>query len=640
MENFEDDSVIKKTEKRLYSSDPGNLDRQRGRLSNTRFGEDKMWEGQDLNTLQMGQTKKRFPILSLILVFSFIFFLGSLGFAYYLYQGGTNTVSPENIDISLSAPVSLKAGEEFNLQVKITNKNNTALEYTDLIATFPDGTSIPAYKVNDNQYRKTLGTIKPNEVVTETIKASLFGEENANREIKIGLEYRNENSNAIMQKDASFSTIISSSPLSLYFDIPKDANSNQEIVLNVKTVSNSKESLKDVILNLSYPAGFIFKNSVPPATSGEGVWELGTLKQGAEKLVKITGVIQGQNNENKSFRASVGTRNSVDSNKVDVTYASSLKTLTLVKPYVDVSLTLNGSSDDVYVSQDKQPISGEIDWSNNLPVKLLHGNLVVKLTGNSIDKSSIDTEKGFYKSLDNTITWNNNGGGVADSIDVGEEGKATFSFEPLPLLSGTKTIFKNPEINLDLKFKGIRATEGRTEGSVVETTLSRKIKISSNLQISSRALYYSGPFKNTGTLPMTHDQETTYTVVWSVVNSSNDVSGAVARTVLPTNVRWVGTFSPDSENILYDALSREVVWQIGNIKAGVGVIVPSKEISFQVGIIPSLKQVGDYPALTQDTKITGNDDFTNAQISYTKTVLSSKLNSDSLVKGTEAGPVK
>jgi len=640
--NNEEFNAIERAEKKLYSPTAKDLDRKRSSLSEEKRMEKDSWGGENINISQMSQKPKAdYSYLTLFFIFSFIFFLGSIIFALYLYSLVTNVVSPENVSITSSGPVSVKGGEEIYLQVVVTNNNNISLEYTDLILTFPNGSKIYSNKVNDTQYRKSLGTIKPNEAVTETIRFSLFGEESAEKDIKIAIEYRNENSNAIIKKDSIYKTIINSSPLSLYFDVPKDANSNQEITIGAKVITNSKETLKDVLLNISYPAGFIFKSATPSPTSGDSIWELGDMKQGAEKSIKIKGIIQGQNEEDKTFRASAGIRTNRDSNKVDVAYASALKTVSIKKPFIDVNLALNGKTDEIYVMADGQTVRGDIEWANNLPVSLLHSEVTIEITGDVLDKSTVNTSGGFYKSAENTILWDKTGRGITDSIASGQNGRLSFSFSAIPLLSSRGSIFKNPEIYIKLKFKGIRSSEGGEESSLVETTLSRTVKLLSNLQMASRALYYSGPFKNTGPLPPIHDNETTYTVIWSVINSSNDVSSATVRATLPPYARWIGVTSPESEDISYNPLGGEILWRVGGVKAGSGVSIPAKEVAFQIGITPSLSQAGlsSVPLVSEST-ISGMDDFAKESITYVRKAPTSSMTGDPLVKTEETGSIK
>ena len=72
------------------------------------------------------------------------------------------------------------------------------------------------------------------------------------------------------------------------------------------------------------------------------------------------------------------------------------------------------------------------------------------------------------------------------------------------------------------------------------------------MQMVGHALYNSGAFQNTGPLPPTPGQSTTYTISWSLVNSLNDVSGAEVRGKLPIYVEYVGTKSPNSVSIIFN----------------------------------------------------------------------------------------
>ena len=295
--NLENNSVIKKTEKRLYSSGFNDLERKRSRLSGVNFDTKQGWgeakedsgEVYDENMLKNKKTKS--PLLVSFFIVSLLFFIGSIIFASFLYLGGTNVVSPENVDISVIGPVSVKGGEDFNLQIMISNNNNTSLESADLLITYPVGSRINGTESSDGRYRESLGTIAPNQVINKTIKSAVFGEENSDKEIRVSIEYRNENSNAILGKDKSFTTLISSSPLSLFVDAPDEVNSNQDISLNLKVTSNSSETIKGGILSATYPAGFLFKSAIPQPTSGEDTWNLGDIKKGSEKIIKIKGII-------------------------------------------------------------------------------------------------------------------------------------------------------------------------------------------------------------------------------------------------------------------------------------------------------------------------------------------------------------
>ena len=57
-------------------------------------------------------------------------------------------------------------------------------------------------------------------------------------------------------------------------------------------------------------------------------------------------------------------------------------------------------------------------------------------------------------------------------------------------------------------------------------------------------------------------------------------------------------------------------------------------------MVPSLGQIGQYPSITADTIISGHDEFTGSNITYSRKAVSSQLTSDPLVQGSSADSVK
>lgn len=116
-------------------------------------------------------------------------------------------------------------------------------------------------------------------------------------------------------------------------------------------------------------------------------------------------------------------------------------------------------------------------------------------------------------------------------------------------------------------------------------------------------------------MPPKPDQETTYTLTWSVKNPSNTVSAGKASATLPSYVRYLGSVTPSGESVAYDERSRTVTWNLGEVKAGAGFGAAAREVSFKVGITPSTSQVGSTPALTGRVIFSGDDRFTGSRVS-------------------------
>ncbi len=641
-ENNNQDSSIKRVEKRLYASKPISSETERARLAPVEYDVKNAWEGaEDISTMKRANDIKT-PVLRTLLIFSAIFFLSALGISAYFLLAGSNIVSTDNIDLSVSGPISIKGGEEFNLQILVGNKNNTDLKFAELIVEYPESAQVPKSSGStvSNRYTKELGVVTQNSVVNESVKAVLFGEENSEEEIKITLEYRTEGSNATFIKEKIYKIFISSSPLSLSLDLPGDTSFGKEMDLNVKINSNSSQVLKDVIVKVAYPSGFIFKDANPVPVYGNNLWALGDLLVKGQRSIRLRGSMQGQDGEVKTFRASAGTRGSKDDNEVSVPYGSSLGSVIIKKPFIGMSIALNGDgSNGDYIAFSGEVVRGDIGWTNNLPVKILNAELSVKINGETLNKSSVTAGQGFFRSVDGVIIWDRLNGNFPQSIESGQTGNQSFSFTFLPLIGGRRSISENPWLTLDATFRGTRFAEGRESESIVENSISRRIKLLSDLQLTPRAVYYVGPFKNSGALPPVLDKETTYTIIWPVINSSNDVKDVVVRAALPSYVRWLGNFSPQSEDIVYNQLGGEIVWRVGDIKAGSGIISKGREVAFQIGFTPSISQSGQLPVLISDATISGVDLFTGTETKSVRRSLNIQLNTDPELKPNEDGVV-
>ncbi len=86
--------------------------------------------------------------------------------------------------------------------------------------------------------------------------------------------------------------------------------------------------------------------------------------------------------------------------------------------------------------------------------------------------------------------------------------------------------------------------------------------------------------------------------------------------------------SPASEKLSYDATTHTIRWNVGQILAGTGLTGPARSVSFQVRLNPSTSQIGSTPKLVLDSSITAKDTFTGAQLSASRTPLSTLLQND------------
>lgn len=563
------------------------------------------------------------------LVFSIAFFLAASAYAAYLYLGGGNTVSAQNIGIEIAGPVSVRGGDPLSLEITIENRNATPLEVADLLVEFPDGTR-DAQDLSKElpRTREGLGDIEPGGLTKKTISAVLFGEERSVKNIKITVEYRVPGSNAIFYKESEYQVVISSAPLSIVVDAPEEANSGQDLTLKVTVNSNSTEIVEGVLLKAEYPAGFSFKSADPAPFAEDRMWKLGDVKPGSTRTITIKGTLSGENLDTRVFRFDTGIQSQKDDKIIATPFASLQEEIAIRKPFVGLSMVINGSSAEEVPVKSGKPVRVDITYTNNLLVPVSDLEISLKVTGSALDKSSVSATQGFYASVNDTVLWNKSTHSELSLIPPGESGRVSVTFASRSLSQGIASL-RNPEIVLSANVKGRRVESNNVPEELVATA-NRTVQIASDAALNARLLYYSGAYKNTGPMPPKAERETTYTVIWTITNGSSDLGDVVVSAPIPSYVRFIG--AQPGETVSYNQIGGVITWNVGSVKAGVGFGTPPREAVFQIAFTPSVSQVGSTPLLINDMTLSGIDRFTGGSIEVLRSALTTRLTSDAGAK--------
>ncbi len=565
-------------------------------------------------------------------------FTAILSGGYLLYQllDPFSKPSDKNIQIAFEVPVGVTPGTPVDMIVRISNQNRVGLEYANLTMIYPSGTRGGENSNKDlRDEKKVLGTIAPGAVAEFRTKAIFLGEENTDKEIRASLEYRFENINSVFTKDEVRPVHLLASPINLTVDTLKEVNAGQQIELHINAISNTVIPLRDVLVKVEYPIGFTFTDAEPKPTFGNNVWRVGTMDPTGRFPLKIRGVLAGEDTQEKVFHTNVGVGSDLTEREITTVYATVLSAVTLQRPFIGITLLMGKKPAQQAIAHFGQNIAGEINWHNNLPTKIVNAQIEVRLRGVALDRTSVSAGSGgFYRSLDDTIFWDERGDPSLAVLEAGSSGSVGFSFFPLPSVTSNQ-LLTNPTIIAEVTVRGKRISESGVPEEI-KTVITENVKISSQAQFAARSVYYVGPFINTGPIPPKAEQETSYTIIWSVVNTSNALRGMEVRGTLPAYVRWAGSVSPGTENIIYNRSTNEVIWTPGDIPAGTGVGKPPREVAFQIVFTPSLSQVKKAPSLMTDIRYSATDSFTEEELSGTKGNLTTVLSTDPKSPGNAA----
>jgi hypothetical protein len=568
-----------------------------------------------------------------LLIASAIFFIAAVGIGAYLFFNGSNLISANNIDIAITGPVSIPGGEPVSFDVNVINKNNIDLQLVDMSVNFPAGTTDPSNPAQSLQtYRKLIGDLPTGASTKETVHALIFGEENVQKQITVVLTYGIKGSTAVFTKTQTYDVLINSSPITVTASSFKQITSGQEFDLTVDLKSNSQETLKNVLLKAAYPFGYTFISANIPAQSDKATWKIGDIPPGADRKVVIHGRLEGEDSDTRVFRFTVGAASPSDPKQIDTQYTALSEDMTIEKPFISVGVSVDGdtpSSGD-HIGQFGQSEHVTINWFNNLPTSVSNLTIDAKLSGTAYDKNSVQPDFGYFRSTTDDIIWNQQTNSDLASAGAGSSGTVSFTVNPRDLGTPSNPVV-NPNLLISVSVSGNRTQESNVSGAL-SSAITRNIRISSNISLTGRIVRTVGPFANTGPVPPVAEKATTYTIIWTVDNTSNPVNNAQVVATLPPYVKWLGAISPATEDLTYDSNSGAVTWNIGNVPANTLGSAKRKEADFQISFQPGVNQVNQSPTLVNQATLTATDSFTGGPLHSQQDSLTTRFSTDPAYK--------
>lgn len=547
-----------------------------------------------------------------------------------LFLGG-RSVSPDQVMVTVSGPVTMASGDTVSLLIGVQNNNPTGITNTSLTVELPEGARNPD-SVSEPlaRYTDTLGDMAPGARAERTVRAAIYGTESQIITVPVRLEYSSVGSNATFVKEEEWTITITTSPVTMTVTSLKQTASGQPLTVVVAVRSNASETLNDIAVRGVYPFGFTQTTAEPTSTPGP-LFRLGSLAPGEEKKITIQGVLVGQENDERVFQFTAGTAPSGSIDLV-VPYSSKEAALTVTRPFLAVSLSVNRNETDNPVAAPGATVPVVVSWQNTLNTQISDAQILVTLSGEGIDFSSITTGNGFYRSSDRTVVFSSENSPMLSTVEPGASGSGTFNFrtKSATALSGVR----NPTVNMNVSVSGRRTGEAGVPQSVT-SSMTRTLKVATDAVLSSRMVKSTGPFTNPGPWPPEPNVETMYTVILTLENSLNSIADGAVTMTLPSYVRYTGAASPSDGSLAYDAETRRVVWRVGDIQPGGG----TKQMAFQIAFLPSTSQSGSNAILVSDQVFSGTDRFTGQAVSARVNALDIRVTSDPAYKP-EYGMVK
>lgn len=537
-----------------------------------------------------------------ILIIASIIFLSIVilsGVSFYFWL---TSFKKSRVDFNISGPAQAASGESVNYQISYWNNTNQILQNAVLVIRYPQDSLVTNGKVIQNV---DLGNIGVGGGGKQEISLAFIGSDKSIQKLQAVLSYKPQNTTSTFENETFKEVAIDGSALIIDFKASETVLPNTRNSYLIHYKNNTDSVFDNVSIEAYYPQNFIFVSSDVTPAKNNNIWNLGDLNPNEEGEITVFGVLK--NTENANFEFDIGVR--LNDKFFKVKHISSLVNLTALPIEVNISVN-NQPSINVNPGDS---LRFKISYKNNASIALSNIVLKAELNGLMYDFSSLKTN-GFYSGQDNTITWN--AGNVDEFRDLkpASSGELEFQINVKPLYIMRTFRDKNFLLSVLATMETLTVPPSLAVKSLsVSNDLT--LKVNTKAELKTKGYYFDKNIKNSGPLPPKVNQTTTYTIHWLISNYSNDLDNVIVKTILPEGIGWLNKKAGSGAATLeYNDRTNELIWNIGKISAGTGVLLDSYEVIFQVALTPSIKNVNTVMPVIGDSNLTALDTFTGINI--------------------------
>ena len=549
--------------------------------------------------------------------------LFAAGFGYYYFFA---RLPQPNVGLEFSKPDQTLLGQPFTVSVSFSNYSDQILKNAKLSVLLPDGISFLNDSPDKRVLEQAIGDLGPGSVNQQTFTLIALNGSQTLKHIDAKLAYETAGSSAEFQSKSGIDVPVGQPAVGLTFDAPQSVFSGENFDITVRYQNNSDRDFKNLRLKMDYPPMFQFVKSSEDASAGNNRWDLGTLPKGGGGVLTITGALTGSEQSYLNFHGSVtadilGQEYGISEQPADVSISASP---------LSVVPGVNGATD--YVSRIGDELVYVLRYKNNSDTTFENITIKAGLNGELFDFSSIRTDASFDP-ITKTFTWIAANTPALAVLPPRQEGSVELRIK----LSGNFPIRRISDRNYILKLHAEINSPTVPQGTNAQKTMSVasiETRVSGAVSIRSKALWRDAPsgILNKGPFPPVVNKPTQYTIHWLVSNYATDVSNIEVNASLQAGARWTGVVKTNiGAQPSYDPASGKIIWNIGNMAATKGVISPPAEAIFQIELTPAVNQVGQSVTFLSDTRVQGQDVFTNSTLTDSARALDTSLPDDATI---------
>ncbi|MFZ2975527.1 MAG: hypothetical protein WA055_02795 [Candidatus Moraniibacteriota bacterium] len=535
-----------------------------------------------------------------------------------------------NATIEISGPMQVNSGKLLTYEINYKNDNRLTIKNAVLRINYPENfkpENNPNFK-SDNLTSGSfnIGTIKGKTQGKIILNGKAYSPKGALIYLKASMSYNPSGYSSQFQTNGQLGVNINSAPIILEVLAPQNASNGDAVDYQINYKNDGAEVIENLSVKIKYPDGFTFSSASPKTSTDNNIWNIGNIPAGHSGKIVVSGKLEGERENVKMVEAEIGV---MEQNEFVAYNSESAETKIIFSP---LTIIQRVNKKDNLVVNAGETLEFEVAYKNNGSVGLRDVIITEKIDSALLDYSSLRLKNGSFDTDNKTITWKASDIKELANLGANQSGMLNFTIK----VSNTFPVGEEKDKNFIIKSVAkIDSPDVPTPISMNKIISSNEInmKVNSKVAVSVKGYYADKSIPNSGPIPPKVGQETTYTIHWKALNISNDVSGAKVVATLPTNAQMTGKFFPEGANLNYNSRTNEMVWTIGNMKSGTGLLFDSPEVSFQVKIKPSPDQVGREVGLLEKTNIFAKDLFTGEDIKGEYEAKNTNLTEDSSIVG-------
>ena len=547
-----------------------------------------------------------------------------------------NAFHQDRVSISFEGPKEADSTQLIKYVIHYKNDNRVTLKNAEIQLNYSENFQ-PTDNVNMKYLNSTTSKIFIGDIPSKSegsveLKGIFYAPKDFPVYLHGSIRFKPSNADSELAMETQMGVNITTAPVILDVTVPELAVDGDKVEYVIDYKNLDIRRLSNVQIRAEFPKGFQLVNAQPMPSQNGSYWTIGNLDSNDGGKIRIKGSLHGDDNESKAMIVTLGRLG--EDGQLAV-YNKRETSTRIVLPILTVVQKVDGSNNNVVNAGDV--LRYGVKYLNTGVTGLRNAIVTVELQGKILDFTKISAENGFFDGSKNTITWKASDVPALANINPNEGGELYFS---VPVKSVIPIVNKNDKNFIITSVAKIDSPDIPTpiDSNKIIGSNELELKLASKVLVDTRGYYTDSKIKNTGPIPMESGKETLFAIHWSVVNISNDLVDAKLVASLPSGVKWTGMIYPFNEKISYDNRTNQIIWNIGSVEAGIGSLLPAREVEFQVGITPQINQIGQQLKLVNKSIFTAKDTFVGSDITIDNPEKNTQLIEDTTV-GYEGGKV-